>query len=577
MMRIWLPAFALCSIVSVGCARHTGGDDEDDSKATLTIEPAATELLILNGVAAHQNYAATLTFPDGHTKDVTDSTVFLVDSGFGTFVDNDLAIGIAGKTQVYGTYVDRTSAAQVIARLKDVRVDPSLPPNTPDLFTGADDTALAPTVVYPPADVIVPRNLGDFETHWTDSHGNDVFEISLHTEFSDVRVYVPGGNGMPAAGPKASWAAFEAKEWLDAVGHEISISYQVRGASTTNPGPVGGLPPRIVNLTNEQMEGGLYYWAATSSAGGAYGIFRHDMAKPGQPAEEYMTTNQTSGRCVACHVLSRDGTKLAVTYDGGNGAATLVDVATKAAQGGSNAWNFGTFSPDGLEILTAEKGAIKVRSYANQSLVATMPSTGWATHPDLSVDGKKLLYVRPTTPGADWSFSGGNIAWRTYDSSTHTFGAEVALVTGGGDNYYPSWSPDGEWVLFNRSPSNANAYNATDATLWVVKADGSQLPIQLTVANDGSALTNSWGRWAPFEQTSSSTGERLYWITVSSKRNFGTRLVGVGRPQLWMTPFFPTRAASGADPSAPAFRLPFQNIISNNHIAQWTEKVVVVQ
>ncbi len=575
MIRMWIAAFALCSVVA--CARHTGGDDEDDSKATLTIEPAAAELLILNGVAAHQDYTATLTFPDGHTKDVTDTTVFLVDSGFGTFVDNDLAIGVPGKTQVYGTYVDRTSSAQVIARLKDVRVDPSLPPNTPDLFTGPDDSALAPTVVYPPAGVIVPRNLGDFETHWTDSHGNDVFEISLHTEFSDVRVYVPGGNGNPAAGPKASWAAFAAKEWLDAVGHEIAISYQVRGASTANPGPVGGLPPRIVQLTNEQMEGGLYYWAATSSAGGAYGIFRHDMTKPGQPAEEYMTTNQTSGRCVACHVLSRDGTKLAVTYDGGNGAATLVDVGTKAAQGGSNAWNFGTFSPDGLEILTAEKGAIKVRSYANQAVVATMPSTGWATHPDLSVDGKKLLYVKPTTPGTDWSFSGGNIAWRTYDSSTHTFGAEVSLVTGGGDNYYPSWSPDGEWVLFNRSPSNANAYNATDATLWVVKADGSQPPVQLTVANDGSALTNSWGRWAPFEQTYTTTGERLYWITVSSKRNFGTRLVNVGRPQLWMTPFFPNRAATGADPSAPAFWLPFQNIISNNHIAQWTEKVVVVQ
>ncbi|MFH2006499.1 MAG: hypothetical protein ABI333_07940 [bacterium] len=30
-------------------------------------------------------------------------------------------------------------------------------------------------------------------------------------------------------------------------------------------------------------------------------------------------------------------------------------------------------------------------------------------------------------------------------------------------------------------------------------------------------------------------------------------------------------------PSAPAFRLPFQEIDSNNHIAQWTEVVVPVQ
>jgi len=43
-----------------------------------------------------------------------------------------------------------------------------------------------------------------------------------------------------------------------------------------------------------------------------------------------------------------------------------------------------------------------------------------------------------------------------------------------------------------------------------------------------------------------------------------------------MTPFFPNRAARGADPSAPVFRLPFQNLDSSNHIAQWTERVVSV-
>ena len=41
-----------------------------------------------------------------------------------------------------------------------------------------------------------------------------------------------------------------------------------------------------------------------------------------------------------------------------------------------------------------------------------------------------------------------------------------------------------------------------------------------------------------------------------------------------MTPFFPDRAMQQQDPSAAAFRLPFQNIDSNNHIAQWTEQIV---
>ena len=69
----------------------------------------------------------------------------------------------------------------------------------------------------------------------------------------------------------------------------------------------------------------------------------------------------------------------------------------------------------------------------------------------------------------------------------------------------------------------------------------------------------------------------MFWVTVSSKRNFGVRLVNQNRPQIWMTPFFPNQASSSLDPSNVPFRLPFQDITSDNHIAQWTEKVVTTQ
>jgi len=49
------------------------------------------------------------------------------------------------------------------------------------------------------------------------------------------------------------------------------------------------------------------------------------------------------------------------------------------------------------------------------------------------------------------------------------------------------------------------------------------------------------------------------------------------RAQLWMTAFFPARAAQRQDPSVPAFRLPFQNLDSSNHIAQWTERVLALE
>jgi hypothetical protein len=580
---------SVCALFLIACGPSHGGGDISD--ATLQIDPPTSELLLMNAVPATEDFTATLVWADGTMQDATADTVFSIDGAYGAFAANTLTMATAGKTQVFATLQDKVGSADVIARLKSIRVDPTLPPNAPDLFGAPEDPARAPHVVYPAVDVVMPRNLGDFEVHWTDGSGNDIFEVSLTTEFADVKIYVPGNNGVAGTGPYPSWTAFQAAEWLAAVGEEQTVQFDVRGVQSSNPTSVGSAPPQTVALSKEAMEGGLYYWATASSTG-VYGIFRHDMSKPGLPAEEYMTTNQTSNRCVACHVLSRDGTKMAVTYDGGgvpgqpNGNANFVDVATRATQTEANKWNFGTFTPDGNQFISVESGTMVVRNSADQSIITTMPAAGYVTHPDLSPDGTRLVYVHNGNAigtGADWSFGVGQIFERSYDPTTHTFGAEVQIVADGNNNYYPSFSPDGQWILFNRAPSG-DAYNNPAATVWVVKSDNTAPPVELAKLNSAPNLTNSWARWAPFAQTFGAAGDMMYWVTVSSKRDFGVRLFNSAQtnpanqiPQLWMTPFFPAKASAAADPSAPAFRLPFQNLDSRNHIAQWTEKVIVTQ
>jgi hypothetical protein len=44
-----------------------------------------------------------------------------------------------------------------------------------------------------------------------------------------------------------------------------------------------------------------------------------------------------------------------------------------------------------------------------------------------------------------------------------------------------------------------------------------------------------------------------------------------------MAPFFPDKALAGQDPTGPAFRMPFQLLESGNHIAQWTQAVVIAR
>jgi hypothetical protein len=583
-MKTAIRLLAVCGLTA--CMHHGGGDDT--TNATLSIDPPTSELVILNGVPAHATFTATLTLASGTKRDVTADTMFAIDGNYGTFAANDLAIAVGGKVEVYGTYADKTGSAEVVARVKSVRVDPALPPGTVGLFDGPDNPALAPHIVYPPADTVMPRNLGDFEIHWTDAHANNVFEVSLHTEFADVKVYVRGHNGLASAGAGASWSAFEASEWMSAVGTEKSVTYQVRGANTAMPGSVGAAPPQTAQLSNEEMAGGLYYWASASTTQ-VIGVFRHDMGKPGQPAEEFLTSNQTHGRCVACHVLSRDGTRMAITYDGGGDPATMVDVATATVAPSAAKWNFGTFTPDNAQFLGIEDGTLVVRDARTQAMLATMPATTNVSHPDLSPDGTKLVYATNPDGDHDWEFVKGQILTRTYDQATRTFGPEQPLVDDGKNNFYPSWSPDGNWILFNKDVSGGNTYDDANSSTWVVKADGSRPPVRLASADDSLGLTNSWARWAPFPQTAGPASEPMFWITMASKRDFGVRLRNTGlfqRPamgspakisQLWMTPFFPNRATDGHDPSTKAFRLPFQNLDSSNHIAQWTERVVVIE
>jgi hypothetical protein len=81
----------------------------------------------------------------------------------------------------------------------------------------------------------------------------------------------------------------------------------------------------------------------------------------------------------------------------------------------------------------------------------------------------------------------------------------------------------------------------------------------------------------PFGQTFGATNEPIFYLTFSTKRPFGVRIPSGGTPQIWMTPFFPNRAAQGQDPSGNAFRVPFQDVATSNHIAQWTNAVVIQQ
>ncbi|HTM20934.1 MAG TPA: hypothetical protein VL172_10510 [Kofleriaceae bacterium] len=569
-------------LVACGGPQGNGGGDPDAGLegATLEVSPAAVELTVLNGAQQSQAYTATLRLVDDTTIDVTADAGFSVDqSMLGSFSDTTFtAYGQGGGIgTVTANYQGIYGQAKVTVNIEDVRVGAGVPAGAPGWFDAAtDDPSRNPTIVYPSDTTLVPPNLGDFEVHWNDVGGNDLFEVRLSGDYVELTMYV---TGTPSAG---NWAAFLPADWAP-LGNTLRggiASAHVRAMSSTATTVAGRSAPITIRLADQEIEGGIYYWAAASSTGAPTGIYRHDMSRPGEAAEQFFTTAQSpNNRCVACHVISRDGTNMAVVYDGSGGSAATVDVATRTPYfaPGTYYWHFATYEPEGNRLLTAKNGLLTLRDPASGTVLSTLTTANPSTHPDFSPLRNEIAYVSHTT-GDDIWFSDGTIMRRSFDPGSLTWGPEIPVVSGGGNNYYPSYTPDGEWILFNRS--SEDAYSDASAELWITRVDGTVAPIKLALPDVSGGLTNSWPRWAPFQSTyggSGGTPEKVFWLTFSSLRQFGVRMAAGTRPQVWMAPFFPERAQAGMEPSAPAFRLPFQDLTSNNHIAQWTEEVIPIQ
>jgi hypothetical protein len=259
------------------------------------------------------------------------------------------------------------------------------------------------------------------------------------------------------------------------------------------------------------------------------------------------------------------------------------------------------------------------------------------TQPDWAPDGKSLLYVQPDHVGS-WDGNGRNddnhvfgssIMSATYDATTMAFGTPTAIVQSKGENnYYPGYSPDGSFIVFNQVPlqtvmnpitgradctgtgtqvlcPNDSFSNPKARIMLLSTGTGGGTPVDAENANGSPAaspvdVSNSWPRWSPFIQ--SYKGDKLLWVTFSSTRDYGLRVrnhkmgmyqcypadslqqagaahsspfdTACEQPQIWMAAVNLSHLEfNSTDPSFVAFWLPFQDDTKHNHTAQWTQTV----
>lgn len=571
-------AFTFLGVLAASCGGPSGDDGGPDPATVveIRIQPPSVVLMAQNGDRVSQQFAVIAVADDGAESDVTAQAELSLESPFlgvveaGLFQSNP---DVAGRSALTARYGDITASGEITVVSTRIVVAPGAPANAPDLFADAADGGPAPTLVYPSSNTIVPPNLGTMEFHFQPGGQNDVFLLDVIGGLVQLRIYIPCqplGGGCAYTPDEDTWTLLS-----NAGRGEAPLFYSISGLDSQSGATAQGQSEsRSIQFSFHDIEGGIYYWDA-----GAGAIKRYDFGLRGQTAEHFLGIGQTGAtQCVGCHTLSRDGSTIAVGLDiPGPATVEAYTVAERErlwSAGGmfSGGANFFTFSPDNQQIILSNGVGMSLHDAASGAEL--QPITDNGTMPDWSPDGNSVVYARADTvvpcPIPDFCAATGIGSGNITVAEAGNWGATANVApSAGGNNYYPSFSPDGAWIIYNRT-NLGDSYDAADARVWTVHQSGGEtIALQNASPAPGG---DSWPKWAPFVDEYRS-GD-IMWLTFSSRRDYGLRNVGGDNPaQVWMVGFDPARAAAGQDPSFAAFWLPFQDPASGNHIAQWVENV----
>lgn len=572
--RKWTAALAVALGVAVGCAASNGGDSYGPGKGGSAPAGSGGEAGGEQGGEAGGSGVAGEAGQGGTSNGGAGGQSWGGSGGI-----EDAAAGAAGTGGWDNCKVPDSPDAGLPP--PEEKVVGGAPANANTMFGGGVDPSRAPAVVYPQDGVLMPPNINTLDVQFTKGSGNDLFEVRFESSTVNVRFYTKCsavGAGCSLKLDMASFAPMAGK----AAGQD-PIMITVRGTDLASHQSIGQSEPVALGIAETMMLGGIYYWDASGK------VIRYDFGKPSAPAENYLMG--TPINCVGCHSLSSKGHFIAVGRGMPSPSVLEVrDVSTKnmyfkmpgpTAAAGSN---FQAFSPDESEIITSGGANMVLRDSMTGQAMNPNPLVKKGTMPDYHPENTMVVFAK--TSGMALNGPGINNAsiMLLPRTGAATWGAESQLVgvaNSKENHFYPAFSPDGSLVMFNTSAQN-NSYLAPDSLVRVVKTSGGT-PVSLDKANLSDQVGNSWPKWAPFKQCH--RGKKLLWYTVSSARDYGFRIANGPAPadpdagdprrwQIWMAAVDLEKAQSGQDPSYPAFWLPFQDMGTGNHIAQWTERVV---
>ncbi|MBN2573986.1 MAG: hypothetical protein JXP73_05420 [Deltaproteobacteria bacterium] len=637
---------------------------------SMRIAPKDAVLVVERGKTALLDYRAYATMEgDGTEVDITERTVFYVpdnhlvggfpEDGSATFTarlpgsPSDFAqrggkVTIqarAASTDLPITTVTTTLTVKIVdvgqATVGTPAATPALPSSPGALFAGTDTPSLAPLLVYPNDGVLLPPNMNQLEIHYLPGESpGELYEISILGPYSEYRYYARC-HADPAKFVKDTCALELASDSAEVLAESNRgagpLQLIVRGSD--EQGHVGASATASIEFAAEAVHGAITYWTATRPPR----IMRFDFGSQSglAPLVEQSDLPDDAGnpgkgqRCIGCHSVSRDGSRLAAGMDGSQQGFLLyindlsrprTDPNRLTVDGrgvgvaAENQIVTASFSPEGDQFVAVswpENPAVGPTKLAfHDGTTGVRQSTfdvGFdVTYPDWSPDGQSIAVTRIYQANFYniWFIDGG-ISIIRREGGTWKLPAVDLFASGSGKNRYtPNWLPDSSLLLYSESarpPDDPNArtdaYSNSVATVWAIEPRAGASPVALTRANAPAVadkltladnrdpvlvqriasgqLMNTFPRSAPFQSTHD--GHTLFWFTVASQRRAGVRcFVGnesatldvTTQTLLWMFALDADAVHAGQDGSYPGFFLPFQDMLTSNHMAYWAQKYV---
>jgi hypothetical protein len=443
------------------------------------------------------------------------------------------------------------------------------PSNSAALFGPSSQGAATggPCLIEPETGSLYPNNWLRPRFSWTTNDtSNHLFELRLHVnnQTNDLVVYTTQSQWTM---PQAMWQA------LSADSQDVPMTVTIRDGQlngTTLSAEATGSSGSL-EIAPVGAPGTIVYWAIVDGQGGT-GVLK-GFRIGDESVLEVLTGTQvqvnpapTGNRaCIGCHASTPDGLNVGFSSEWSNYSNSIATIGQDAGTAGGvpsflttdasaalaklngiPTYSRGHWQPGERISLLSDSGDLhwvnlEASGAQTTGVVPRGPNdTRAATNPAWSHDGSTIVYTSlPASGIVNGRASNGPMDLYTLHYNGK-LGGDAAPLMGASDptleEYYPSFSSDDRYVIFNTVPSGQNAYSNSQTELHVVPAAGGT-SIRLD-ANDPPAcgrnkspgVTNSWAKWSPSAQTVSVLGNTYYWVVFSSTRSPS------GNPQLYVSP-----------------------------------------